>query len=194
MDTDRFDRVARAGARGLSRRGLAGALGLVATAFSGLTDARKRNRKKKTKKLKRNSLGCVNVGDACRGNDGNCCSGVCQGNEPKKGKKDKSVCVAHNVGGCTLERDVCRTGEITQDSCGENTICTATTGGSAFCASAVGNSPEKICRVCAKDTDCEDQGFPAGSACVILTGSACDACDEINGGSGPATACLTPGV
>ena len=67
---------------------------------------------KKTKKPKPNSFGCLNVGQKCRGKDSTCCSGVCKGKKPKKGKKDKRTCAAHNAGICTPELDLCTTGLI----------------------------------------------------------------------------------
>jgi hypothetical protein len=196
MDDRRFDDVVKVLGHGQASRrgtllGLVGAvLGRLAARFAVSAGAKKRK-----KKLVRNEFGCVDVGGKCRGNDGNCCSGVCQGKKPKKGKKDKSVCVAHNVGGCTLDRDSCLTGDPAVSSCGQNAICTATTGKAAFCASTVDISNGRNCRICATDTDCEEQGFPPGSACVILTGGVCDGdtgCAGINGSSG--TGCLAPGA
>lgn len=100
MDTDRFDHVSRACWQMLSRRHLASILGLAAV----IPTLAKAKRKRK-KKLKRNGFGCVNVGGKCRGKDAACCSGICQGKKPKKGKKDTSrctVCVGHLADACLL--------------------------------------------------------------------------------------------
>jgi hypothetical protein len=64
MDTARFDRMTRTFSTVLSRRGLAGALGVAAGTIPGLAAAKK-------KKLKKNAFGCVDVGGKCRGNDAN---------------------------------------------------------------------------------------------------------------------------
>lgn len=201
MDDRHFDEFTKVVTRGQASRratflALASAmLGGLAARFPESAAAKKRKKKRK-KKLALNEFGCVDIGGKCRGSSGACCSGVCQGKKPKKGKKDKSVCVDHNVGGCTLERDSCLTGDAELSACNENAICTATTGKAAFCASFVDISLGNNCRVCATDPDCEDQGFPPGSACVILSGGVVcindSDCAGVNGSSG--TACLAPGV
>lgn len=99
MDGDRFEALARlvtASSRRGALRCLAGAvlaLGWVTRRPAGGL-ARKRKRKPAF-----NAFGCVPVGKPCRGKNGVCCSGVCQGKKPKKGKPDRSRCAAHNTGG-----------------------------------------------------------------------------------------------
>jgi hypothetical protein len=161
MDATGFDRLTRTLAHGLSRRGLAGALGLVVAAIPGLAAAKKRRKKK----LKKNQFGCVDVGKACRGKDSVCCSGICQGKKPKKGKKDKSTCAAHDVLDCAPGANSCDLGEI---PCGTNGVCLQTTGKASFCGTQVGE-----CAVCRKDTDCEAV-FGPGAACVVCLTS----CEE----------------
>jgi hypothetical protein len=197
MDDRRFDAWTTTVAAGLSSRrtaliGLASAAsGLMTARLVTVADAKKRKKKRK-KKLVRNEFGCVDVGGKCRGNDGNCCSGVCQGKKPKKGKKDKSLCVAHNTGVCSLELDICVTGDGQESACGTAAVCAATTGKAAFCAS----QEDVDCRICSTDQDCEAQGFPIGSACIILTGGECvgedNDCNGVGGSSG--TACAGPGA
>jgi hypothetical protein len=161
-------------------------MGLCTVRFIDVTSARKRK-----KKLVLNEFGCVDVGGKCRGNNGNCCSGICQGKKPKKGKKDTSVCVAHNLGDCSLQRDICLTGDAGESACNANSVCAATTGKAAFCAS----QEEVACRICSTDQDCEAQGFPFGSACIILTGGECNAGGDCNGiGGSNGTACAGPGA
>jgi hypothetical protein len=197
MNERRFDEWTRGvmterTSRRLGVLGLAsGAVGLLAERLPDVASAKKRKKKRK-KKLKKNEFGCVDVGGKCRGSDGACCSGVCQGKKPKKGKKDKSVCVDHNVGGCTLDRDICVTGDGQESACGTAAVCAQTTGKAAFCA-----SQENVdCRICSTDRDCEAQGFPIGSACIILTGGECvgedNDCNGVSGSSG--TACAGPGA
>jgi hypothetical protein len=198
MDNRRFDAWTKAFTADQTNRRTtllgttSAALGLLIARFPDSADAKKRKKKRK-KKLVLNEFGCVDVGGKCRGNDGNCCSGVCQGKKPKKGKKDKSACVAHNTGGCTLERNVCVTGDGEESACGQQrfTVCTETTGSDAFCA----NIDTAECRICNTDADCEAQGFPIGSACIIVTGGECvgeSDCNGVNGSSG--TACAGPGA
>jgi hypothetical protein len=138
-------------------------------------DAKRRHRTHK-KKLQRNAFGCVDVGKACRGDDTNCCSGICDGNKPKKGKKDRSRCVAHNTGGCQPDQDFC----LTAQPCGTGGFCTRTTGAAGFCLMPATG----VCADCTKDTDCEAVLGP-GAACVV-TCSAGLPC------TGEETICLAP--
>jgi hypothetical protein len=175
MDATNFDRLTRMLAGSASRRGLihglaiALGLGFTATDFVGSADAKK----KKRKKPKKNDFGCLNVGKACNGKDGKCCSGLCKGKRPKKGKKDKSKCVAHDVGSCQADQDSCAGVEI---PCGEGATCFRTTGQASFC----GGEEAGECVVCKKDTDCESD-FGGGAACVV-----CPNCFETG------TACVSP--
>jgi hypothetical protein len=161
MDAARFDHIVRSFGTGSSRRRLlsrltAAALGVgVAGRFADRTTA------KKKKKLVFNQFGCVDVGGKCRGNSANCCSNVCEGKKPKKGKKDKSRCVAHNTGSCQPGQDSCLG---TAFPCGTNGLCFQTTGLAAFCSDTGTN-----CFDCKKDTDCEPL-FGAGAACVVCFG------------------------
>jgi hypothetical protein len=208
MDHQQFEALTRAitageGSRRAVVRLLAGAAAL-GFALGGLTvvDAKKRKKNKTKKKKKQkplppplfNAFGCVNVGGNCQGNSALCCSGICQGEQPRKGKPDTSICVAHNTGGCTPERNACVTGNETS-ICNPDAVCTLTTGGAGFCASRLNASRAQNCRICRTDADCVAQGFPPGSACVILTGGQCvgeSDCANVNGSSG--TACLAAGA
>jgi hypothetical protein len=153
VDADHFDSLTRlVSTVGASRRHLAVAVaGLVS--FSALPA---QTRPLKRKPLQFNKFGCVNVGNPCRGRNGVCCSGICQGRAPKKGQKDRSRCVAHDTGGCTLNDNFCAGGE--DNRCATGCICNNTTGkaphcgGSSFCPSVE----------CKKDADC---GEP-GAACI----------------------------
>jgi hypothetical protein len=169
-----FDAAVRQFAARISRRGLWGVASAVALGATTLRlPAVGAKRRKKAKKLQRNSFGCVDVGKACRGNSANCCSGICEGTRPRKGKKDTSRCLAHNVLECLAGQDACALGFIT---CGTDpdSACHQTTGKAAFCAGKGG------CAECRKDTDCEGE-FGPGAACVVCadrcleTGTACAA-------------------
>jgi hypothetical protein len=178
MDAPRFDRWTRSLTDTVSRRsvlGLAGAaLGLAATRFPGIATAKKKHKKKVPKKLTRNSFGCVDVGKACRGNSANCCSGICDGRKPKRGKQDKSQCVAHDASTCQAGND----GEV----CGGlfNIECTNISGNLSTCHTTTGNAgycPTYVqCTVCRRDSDCEPL-YQGGAACLrcaeCTEGTAC---------------------
>jgi hypothetical protein len=152
---------------------LAGAaFAAVAIPLPSVAKARKKTRKKPSV----NAFGCLNVGQACGGNDGTCCSGICEGNKPKKGKKDKSRCVAHHTSSCQATDDFC---EGTLTDCGTNGVCARTIGRASICANV--NGPGG-CTSCSVDRDCE-AAYGPGAACV-----ACEAKCPV----GQHTACVQP--
>jgi hypothetical protein len=160
MDTERFDRITRTVAKGVSRRGLVVAVGLLVIALPGWAEAKKRKRKRKNnQKVKRNEFGCVNVGNVCK-NDDQCCSGIC---ERKQGKKK---CQAHDTQGCQADQDACVEGFGT--GCAElsTAACFRTTGDASFC----GFFEAGACMACTKDADCAAAAGPI-AACV-----ACPVC------------------
>ena len=169
MDEHNFPPLRRALTNLPSRRdvlrSLAGAgLGLGALRLPDAVEA-----KKGKKKSKKNAFGCLDVGQRCAGKDGKCCSGICQGKKPKRGKKDKSKCVAHDAGICIAEADTCTAGaEVRCNPSNPSCFCTLTTGNAGFCA-AFSGGPAGHCRVCRKDTDCEPE-FGEGAACIVLGG------------------------
>jgi hypothetical protein len=185
MHAHHFDTLARSlTGSGSRRRAVALALSGALGSALGVSSVQEVGAKK-TKNPKPNSFGCLNVGQKCRGKDSKCCSGVCQGKKPKKGKKDKRKCAAHNAGICTPELDLCTTGLIT--SCGPLCSCLRSTGNAGFCGNVANlNNP---CRNCTKDTDCHAE-FGPGAACVFLGGE-CYAvfCPDTGG-----TACIPPCV
>ena len=152
MDTDVFDRLARAAAHQRSRRGvlrllLRSALGTAGLAFFDPTSA------------EANAFGCLNVGQHCFGHDTLCCSGRCAGKKPVLGRRDRRHCVAHDVGGCTEGQDDCAGTTI---PCGTDGSCYRTTGDAGFC----GRFLSLDCRVCARDADCVSLGFGKNAACI----------------------------
>ena len=158
----------RAVPRRLVLAGLAGILPVWAMPDFPTVDAKKnkkkRKRKRKNKKDKKpenNAFGCLNVGQHCNGKDDTCCSGVCDGKKPKKGKKDKSACVAHNVDSCDEAFDGCEGILVT---CGLAGTCVKTTGNAPFC----GGAPAE-CVPCQRDADCVAQGFGVAAACVLCS-------------------------
>jgi hypothetical protein len=209
MGAKRFDALmrrlsARAARRGLLA-GLAGGLLAVGPLAFGGHEAGARNKHKKHKKKKPhhskrppfNAFGCVDVGQACRGNDNFCCSGICEGETPKKGKRDTSLCVAHHTGDCTPEITYCTAGTLNSKcvSGGADAYCLTTTGHADFCGNVKDFVTENRCRSCEKDTDCEAITGP-GSACVVINGgpyctgmSSCKAQGSSNG-----TTCMPAGI
>jgi hypothetical protein len=168
MDETHFDRLTRAIGAGASRRGLLGCLGglgfgLSALRFPGVLEAKKKHRKH-TKALLTNDYGCVDVGKPCRGNDANCCSGICEGKKPKKGKKDKSRCFGHGAGSCQVGQGIC-VGGGAASSCGPINVCLQTTGKACYCASING-----ACAFCQRDPDCVALGWGPNAACVPSEG------------------------
>jgi hypothetical protein len=185
MYAGRFDAIVRSLAAASSRRvivrGLAG-LALV-RAGARLPDAA--DAKQRKKKLQRNAFGCVDVGGKCRGKDANCCSGICQGKKPKKGKKDKSRCVGHDESICTLAQDACvATAENCATTAGPNGTCFVTTGNAPYCASPNGRQ----CFPCTKDEDC--QSF-CGAAAACLKCPTCES-DTVKTVCAGIDACVFP--
>jgi len=188
MDGHHFDELLHA--LTASRRSLfSGGLTVAAGWLGGAAVTARKKRKKKTK-LKRNAFGCVDVGQACRGNSGNCCSGLCEGKKPKQGKKDKSRCVDHNAGICGAESDLCTSGvaHFCHPS-NANCVCMLTTGNAGFCGDFTSEMGQEVqCRVCRTDPDCQDE-FGPGAACLSLGGiSICAESCAATGG----TACAPP--
>ena len=114
-----------------------------------------------------NRFGCVDVGQACRGDDGVCCSGRCEGEAPTAGVPDTSRCVAHDTGSC----------QPGQAECGPNSSCTTSTGFTGTCNRTTGNalycsSVTPACQPCAKDAECV-ASLGATAACVIPCPGSC---------------------
>lgn len=149
--------------RPTARRSLLSALaaGLLAPAAASAKKKR-RKRRRSRKPPPPNAFGCLDVGVACRGDSDACCSGICQGNKPKRGKKDASRCVAHNTGGCQLADNSCGI-DVPDVPCGADGLCVRTTGNADFCADVTG---PVACAACRRDADCQG-AFGAGAACML---------------------------
>jgi hypothetical protein len=171
MDGHRFDVLVRSVTE--SRRSLLGAALAAATGWlvPNIGETRKKHpHKKKRKKAQPNQYGCLEVGDRCKSAD-QCCSGIC------KGKKGKKRCRAHDTGTCIQGiPDACDPDNPAIAVCNSDVcLCLRTTAGSNFCADA----NLTACADCKKDADCEALGYPAGSACVPMTGGHCAGiCEE----------------
>lgn len=179
MSDSRFDRLTRRLSATPTRRGvllgLAASLGLAVTRMPRAVTAKNKHKKK----LKRNQYGCVDAGGNCQGRDNVCCSGICDGKKPKKGKKDRSRCVAHHEGACTLAQDSCANDDPTPCHPDLPYFCLRTTGKAAYC----GWNPAPACLTCRNDADCE-QTLGPDAACVV-----CPSCP----GSAE-TMCVLPGT
>jgi hypothetical protein len=202
VDADRLAAVIRSFSSLPSRRDLlrgfgAVGIGLGALRLPHVAEARKKHKVSNKKRKKKqhtppqpifNRFDCAAIGQPCLGDNTLCCSGVCEGAAPVKGKPDTRVCAAHNAAVCTPESNMCTQG--TSVFCNPNhplSVCVLTTGDAGFCADLTANG-RGLCRICTKDTDCQAE-FGAGAACVVL-GSACSTVCPATGG----TACLPPGV
>jgi hypothetical protein len=115
------------------------------------------------------------VGKFCK-NNGQCCSGICQG---KKGKKK---CKAHDEGTCLPGQDACTSGSpvLCTTEGGLPGQCTQTTGKSSFCETT------GDCFDCKKDADCVPF-CGASAACIVCAECAMEglqtACVGTNAGS-----------
>ena len=157
-------------------RGLASAgLGLGTLRLSDAVEAKSKKKGKKKKKGKSkkqqqpvlNQYGCLDVGQPCKGDSTLCCSGICEGTAPKKGKQDASRCVAHDTGTCRQEGEgICTATNPAALKCNNsvNCGCIKTTAGSNFCYE--GENGGNYCADCRKDADCVALGYPPGSACA----------------------------
>jgi hypothetical protein len=174
LDVPQFDGLTRAIASESSRRrvllGLAGGIiGIGPDWQAGSVEAKKG---KKKRRPPFNEFGCLNVGVRCR-NGGQCCSGLCSGKKPKKGKKRKKRCQGHDATNCPGGQIEASCGGINQPcatTAGTPGVCNTTTGNAAFCG-AGGD-----CFPCHRDADCVDS-CGAGAACILCSGK----CDEVGG-------------
>jgi hypothetical protein len=181
MEASRFDRLSRsfsaASSRASSRRDLLPRLAVTALGLGSLFDLESAAKKGK-KKLVFNQFGCVDVGGKCRGKDKNCCSGICQGKKPKKSKKDKSRCVAH-------DETTCLPGQMGEVCGGSADVpCVTTTGRAGGCFTTTGNagycSAAGECFPCQKDADCilycgaQAACITCATECAFVGVTACD--------------------
>jgi hypothetical protein len=200
VDQNRFDALTRRLSGKPSRRhllrGLAAAgLGLGAARLPDVA-ARKHKGKKRRKKRQPemptpNEFGCVDVGKACNGDSSLCCSGMCEGTAPKKGKADTSRCVAHDAGICSPGSNVCTNeGVVSCNPSNDACYCLQTTGSAPFCGN-VGDVGDltAFCRICHRDTDCHEE-FGPGSACVDLREGPCPLFCADTGDTACVPACL----
>src|SRR4051812_948063 len=151
MDHNRLDlltqSVAASSRRGvvhaLARGGLAAIIGWpLRVSVDAKTNHHKKHKKKsQNKNLQRqplpppalNAFGCVDIGQACRGDSTLCCSGVCQGGPPQAGQPDTSFCIGHNAGICGPDSDACLA-EVSCNPSNPSCRCALTTGSAGFCA------------------------------------------------------------
>jgi hypothetical protein len=184
LDANQFDHAVRAIESGVQRRRVLGSLfaaSLAAPLFGFATssgvEAKRKKRRKNRKKIKRNSFGCVNVGQKCYGKSEVCCSGVCEGT----GKSSK--CAAHNTDTCANTAHTCLE-QGTGDCGGGAGSCFTTTGNAPFC----GAQGLCDCAPCSKDADCVAE-HGAGAACIQCAGTDFFECTNVNG-STKGTACV----
>lgn len=159
MDASRFDHLTRSLAAASSRRRLLSDFAILGFAAAFVREAA--SAKKRRKKPQLNAFGCVGVGGKCRGNDDLCCSGICEGKKPKKGKRDTSRCVDHDTSDCAVGHLPCGGPHVDcTSSSGFAGLCYTTTGNAGYCAKG------GICFTCSKDADCRPFCGPQ-AACII---------------------------
>jgi hypothetical protein len=164
VDSNSFDSWTR------RRVGLAagGVMSAVLGALARGDTAAKKRRKRKKPPLVFNQFGCVDAGNPCRGNDALCCSGICEGKKPKKGRKDRRRCAAHDTGGCPVGHAPCTTPHTAcTTSAGLTGFCATTTGNAAYCTTGTGGE----CFPCTRDADCR-QVCGMAAACITCLGCA----------------------
>jgi hypothetical protein len=184
LDANQFDQAVRAIESGVQRRRMLGtffaaslAAPLLGFASPSGVEAKRKKRRKHRKKIKRNSFGCVNVGQKCYGKSEVCCSGICAGT----GKKSK--CAGHNADTCSSTTHTCLE-EGTGDCGGGDGSCFTTTGNAPFCG-VLGTCD---CAPCSTDADCVAE-HGAGAACIQCAGTDDGFCTGVNGSS-KGTACV----
>ena len=207
MDDIHFDALTRSLSAGTSRRRFGrvlvggGLIALLGPAFGPLTvDARKKRHKKRKQQrstphppprppLVFNQYGCIAVGQPCRGDSNNCCSGICQGAAPTNGRPDQSRGLAHDTGTCRQDVEgACTTSDPMLAPCNGRAecACVRTTAGSNYCAAPFTGPGTSQCVSCQRDADCLAAGLPRESACAPVSAGRCaEACP--NG-----MACLAP--
>jgi hypothetical protein len=181
MDANRFDALTRSFGTDTSRRGFFGAMlaavGLGALGPAGVAAKDGKKKKKRKKGPTPNIFGCLDVGKKCRGKGSKCCSGICQGKKPKKGKRDRSKCVGHDGSTCLVGQHPTYCGGPALVGCttsaGMDGVCTTTTGKAAYCLGAGG------CFPCKRDRDCHavcgprSACIPCRLSCAAQGGTAC---------------------
>ena len=177
MDSNRFDSLAVTVGRRRSRRGAIQALGAAALAAASVRLGLSEEPAVAAQVEDERHFGCLNVGQACNGDDSKCCSGRCEGRPGRRGRRrngrrrdrtDRSRCVAHNEDICTAGQDTCATGLAVACGFRNRGACFQTTGNAGFCGRIEGASPPSFrCEVCSKDDDCVALGYGNESACVV---------------------------
>jgi hypothetical protein len=180
VDQQHFDGVPRSLRGGPTRRHVL--RGLLAAAGLGWGGARwpagAAARRKRTRTVRRNAFGCVDVGGFCT-DAGQCCSGVC------RGKRGKKRCRAHDA-------DVCTAGQRDVNCGGQDVACTSGTGQPGVCETTTGNAPycagslwvvpcatDRECRrYCGPRAACLRCGFYSAGAPTCAGPDACSDPDE----------------
>ena len=176
MDAKRFDSLSRAIGLRQSRRGAVQALASAALGAAAIGIGLSTEPAEAEQVTIERRFSCTAVGNACRGNDSQCCSGRCKGKRSRRSsggsrrrnRRDKSRCVAHDQAGCTSGQDTCDTGLAVACGFRGRGGCLKTTGNASFCGQIEGQSPPRLrCENCTTDQDCETLGYGSGAACVV---------------------------
>ena len=176
MDAKHFDSLTRsllaAGSRRAALRLLgAPALGRILALLSGLSLTTLLAREVRAQE-------CSPDGTRCgRATDPECCSGWCK---RKRGSRKKFCRAAPGQGICTVEDNICGTGDTRTTTCnatGSATcFCYVTSRGFSFC----GQADAIVCVNCTSDADCVNRpGGQAGDRCVPANPPRC--CPDVSG-------------
>jgi hypothetical protein len=157
MDGTQFDDLLRSFTQ--SRRTyVGGALAAVTGFLIGPGVYAKKRRKKK--KIRRNTFGCVNVGEFCQHAD-QCCSSICDGGKCRVHDGGTGCQAGLIEDGCGGDIDVACT-----TSTGQPGVCNTTTGNAGYCIAFEGGSLV----TCAKDADCRLVCGGDAAACIKCEG------------------------
>ena len=191
MDAKRFDSLSRAIGLRRSRRGAFQALASAALGATAIKVSLSTEPAEAVQVTAERRFDCTAVGNSCKGNDSQCCSGRCKGKKGKKRKnggrnRDTSQCVAHDQAECTSGQDTCDTGIAVACGFRGRGGCFKTTGNASFCGQIEGPRPPRLnCENCTTDQDCEALGYGSGAACVVCN-------SECQFRNNNATACVGP--
>jgi hypothetical protein len=120
--------------------------------------------------------GCIEVGQPCRGDSTNCCSGICEGAAPTAEQPDQSRCIAHDTGTCKQAAEgLCTAPDIGLATCNNRSDsgCFRTTAGSNYCGELFGGPGISQCVSCQRDAVCLAAGLPPASACAPVSEGSC---------------------
>jgi hypothetical protein len=192
MDTARFDHLTRSVSTLLSRRTLAGALGLSTLTLPSPVDAKKKKRRKnKKKRKKKRCKPACQPGEVCRNRSCvcpsglSCSSGACCATG--------QTCLGGECQACPVGIGLCEGGTFVCGTTpgGNPCACSTTSGGGTACIGGAELLRPVYCTPCETNADCEELlGLPGQAVCVggvdcpllcddVATGCAVNGCVDV---------------